>query len=385
MYFSFKTTPEDFVVKETLNHNLDWVWDFFYIFFEKKKVNTMDVINAICKKYNIKRNNLWITWLKDKDWITQQRLSIHKKYLNLCWWEKNILSFIRDINWITNIITTWRHWDPLSVWKNKWNYFTIKLQKREELPALLKKKLEENLINSLSQWIPNIFWYQRFWKWNKNFKKVLKIFSWEETSTEDKYEQKFKYQTFGSLWFNEYVMRRRNSKDFLINWDIMVNWWNAFWTNVSIYNDKRLFHFDYRKEKELNEWKPLWEPSDYIWESDYIKWKWIPTWPVLWTEQLICKNQTPWREYDNAILKESKFLEQGESILKRIKIYWYRRPLWIIPEELEWNWQDWDLILKFFLPTWCYASSFLTFLLKDIDPKWCESNNLKILRINQDL
>lgn len=385
MYFSFKTIPEDFIVKEILNYNLDWVWDFFYVFFEKKGINTMDVINSICKEFNLKRNNLWIAWLKDKDWTTQQWLSIHKKYLKHCWGEKIFLSFIKWIEWIITIILTWWHSIPLSVWKNKWNYFTIILKKRETLPALLKNKLEENLINSLSQWIPNIFWYQRFWKWNKNFKKVLKIFSWEEITSNDSYEQKFKYQTFGSLWFNEYVMRRRDKKDFLVGWDIMVNGRNAFWTQVSVYNNKRLSHFDYRKGKEIYEWKSFREPSNYTRESDYIEWKRIPTWPVLGTELLVCKKWTQWREYDDPIIKESKFLEQGEVILKKIKIYWYRRPLWILPKDLEWNWQDWNLILRFFLPTWCYASSFLAFLLKDIDPKWCESNNLKILRINQDL
>lgn len=385
MYFSFKDTPEDFIVKEILDYNLDWVWEFFYIFFEKEHINTMDVINSICKKFNIKRNNLWITWLKDKDWITQQRLSIQKKYLKQCWWEKEFLLFIKSINWVENIISTWWHSTPLSVWKNKWNQFTITLKKRETLPDLLKSRLEENLGNSLSRWIPNIFWYQRFWKGNKNFKKVQKIFSWEEPVFNNDYEQKFKFQTFGSLWFNEYVMRRWNEKKFLVDWDIMVNWWNAFWTQVSLYSNNKLSHFDYRKEKELHKWKPFREPSKYLWESDYIEWKWIPTGPVLGTEQLVCKEWTPWRIYDDLIIKESKFLEEWETILKKIKIYWYRRPLWILPKDLEWEWQDWNLILNFFLPTWCYASCFLAFLLKDIDPKWCESNNLKILRINQDL
>ena len=382
MYFSFKSQPEDFLVKEVLEYPLDWIWDFFYIFFEKRLINTMDVINTICHEYHLKRNNLWICWLKDKDWITQQRISIHKKYLLQCWWENKFLSFMRWIKWITDIIDTWRHNSPLSVWKNKWNIFTITLKKRENLPESLKDSINTNLINFQKNWIPNIFWYQRFWKWNKNFKKVLKILSWEEKIS-DNYEQKFKFQTFGSLRFNEYVMRRRENSDLLIDWDIMVNWRNAFWTNISVYSKNKLHHFDYREEKKIHEWSTFREPSEFQRTSDYIKWKWIPTWIVLWTEQLVCKAWTAWRIYDDSIIKESKFLEWGENLLRKIGIFWYRRPLWIIPQELERDWNNWDLILKFFLPTWCYASSFLTFLLKDIDPKWCESNNLKILRINQ--
>ena len=380
MYFSFKTQPEDFFVKEILDYNIDWVWDFFYIFFEKRLINTMDIISTICHNYHLKRNNLWIAWLKDKDWITQQWISIEKKYLNQCWWEKNFLTFFRWIEWITNIISTWWHHTPLSVWKNKWNYFIINLRKRENLPDTLFNTLNQKLISVSSTPIPNIFWYQRFWKWNKNFKKVIKIFSWEEKFS-DNYEQKFMFQTFGSLWFNEYVMRRRGNKDFLCNWDIMVNWWNAFWTNIALYDNNKLSHFDYREEKKLHEGEALREPTNYLRTSDYKEWKWVPTWPVLWTEQLVCKLGSIWRTYDEDLIKESKFLEQWEPLLKKIKIYWYRRPLWIIPENFERDRQDWNLIVKFFLPTWCYASSILTFLLIDIDPKWCESNNLKILRI----
>lgn len=382
MYFSFKTIPEDFLVNEILDFDLDWVWDYLYILFEKKQLNTMEIINLICKNFNIKRNNLWIAWLKDKDWITQQWISISKKHLKQCWWQDKFLSYL---NTFTKTIRIWWHSLPLSVWKNKWNHFTIRLRKRKTLPDNLKILLEENIRNLSLSWFPNIFWYQRFWKWNKNFKKVLKIFSWEEKIRDNSYEQKFKFQTFWSLWFNEYVMRRWDSKDNILNWDIMVNWWNAFWTDIAIFIDNKLFHFDYWKEKENIEWTPVREPSNNLWESDYNSSKWIPTWPVLWIEQLLCKQTTPWRKYDEDILKESKFLEWWYKILKQFKIYWYRRPLWILPQDLQWERENWDLILNFFLPTWCYASTYLTFLLKDIDPAWCESNNLKILRIKQEL
>ena len=382
MFFSFKTVPEDFLVNEILDFNLDWVWDYLYVLFEKKQLNTMEIINHICKNFNIKRNNLWIAWLKDKDWITQQWISISKKHLKQCWWQDNFLSFL---NTYTKTIKIWRHSLPLSVWKNKWNYFTIRLRKRKTLPNDLILILEENIRNLSLTWFPNIFWYQRFWKWNKNFKKVLKIFSWEDKIQDNSYEQKFKFQTFWSLWFNEYTMRRRENKDIILDWDIMVNWWNAFWIDIAFFMDNKLFHFDYWKEKENIGWTPIREPSNNLWESDYNSSKRISTWPVLWIEQLLCKQTTPWRKYDEDILKESKFLEWWYKILKQFKIYWYRRPLWILPQDLQWERENWDLILKFFLPTWCYASTYLTFLLKDIDPTWCESNNLKILRINQEL
>lgn len=41
---------------------------------------------------------------------------------------------------------------------------------------------------------------------------------------------KFKLQAFGSMRFNEYVMKRREKQAFLLEGDIMVNGWNAFGT-----------------------------------------------------------------------------------------------------------------------------------------------------------
>ena len=377
MFFSFKTKPEDFFVKEELNFQLDWIWDFFYVFFEKRLLNTMDIINSLCNEFNLKRNDIWITWLKDKEWITQQRFSISKKYLKCCWWQQNFLSFLKEN---VKIIGSWWHNQPLSVWQNKWNRFIIRLRKRTPIPEDLKIKLEKNIKNSQKSPFPNIYWFQRFWKWNKNFKKVLRLLTWEDI-WKNNYEVKFTLQTFWSLWFNEYTMRRRENKQTLLEWDIMVNWWNAFWTQVAIYSNQKLSHFDYRKEKELIKWKTFREAKTYLRDSDYIVWNRFPTWPVLWSEQLVCKQWTPWRDCDDNILKESLFLDTGHKLLKNYKIYWYRRPLWITPKNLQRSWEDWDLILDFSLPTWCYATSYLTFLLNEIDPKWCESNNLKIPRI----
>ena len=253
-------------------------------------------------------------------------------------------------------------------------------RKRKPIPEILKTKLEKNIKDSQETPFPNTYWFQRFWKWNKNFKKVLRLLTWEDI-WKNNYEVKFTLQTFWSLWFNEYTIRRRENKQTLLEWDIMVNWWNAFWTQVATYSNQKLSHFDYRKEKELIKWKAFREAKTYLRDSDYIVWNRFPTWPVLWSEQLVCKQWTPWRDCDDSILKESLFLDTGHKLLKNYKIYWYRRPLWITPKNLQRSWEDWDLILDFSLPTWCYATSYLTFLLKEIDPKWCESNNLKIPRI----
>jgi len=70
MYFSFKNQPSDFIVSEILPFELSGNWDFFYIFFEKEKLNTMEIVLWICKNMKLKREQLGIAGLKDKERIT---------------------------------------------------------------------------------------------------------------------------------------------------------------------------------------------------------------------------------------------------------------------------------------------------------------------------
>ena len=53
------------------------------IFFEKEKLNTMEIVLWICKNMKLKREQLGIAGLKDKEGITKQRISISKKKLKI--------------------------------------------------------------------------------------------------------------------------------------------------------------------------------------------------------------------------------------------------------------------------------------------------------------
>lgn len=375
MYFAFKQEAADFIVSEELSFELSGNWDFFYIFFEKEKENTMDIILWICKEMKLKRENIGISGLKDKIWITRQWLSISKKYLNRCGGETIFLNFLRQR---VEILKTAWHNGPLAVGKNKGNHFEIRLRKREELPDEKKQTLELKLEKSKKIWFPNAFGIQRFGKGNKNFKKAKILF--DEWIKKGNYEVKFKLQAFGSMWFNEYVMKRWEENAFLLEGDIMVNGWNAFWNWIAIYQWEKLHHFDYRKEKSLNEKSDFWRAKDLLRSSDHNPKLWYPTGPVLGSEQLLCPLKSKAEEYDQRIIKESGFQKKGSQISSLYKLYGFRRPLRWYPEFLSWKRKWGDLLLTFFLPTGNYASVFLAEILKDIDPQWCISNWLIIPR-----
>lgn len=84
MYFAFKHQPSDFIVSEILPYELSGNGDFFYIFLEKEKLNTMEIVLWICETMKLKREQLGIAGLKDKEGITKQRLTISQKSLKTC-------------------------------------------------------------------------------------------------------------------------------------------------------------------------------------------------------------------------------------------------------------------------------------------------------------
>ena len=204
----------------------------------------------------LKREQLGIAGLKDKEGVTKQRISISKKNLKNCWGEKIFSTFLKEK---IKILKSWRHDEPLAIGKNKGNLFEIRLRAKERLPNELKTNLETKLEQQKTNSFPNAFWIQRFGKGNKNFKKASKLFEKGLIDWKLNYEVKFKLQAFWSMRFNELVMKRWNEQAFLLEGDIIVNGRNAFWSSVAKYFDNKLQHFDYWKLKEQSENKTFLE------------------------------------------------------------------------------------------------------------------------------
>ena len=183
--------------------------------------------------------------------------------------------------------------------------------------------------------------------------------------------------------FNEYAMQRREKGKILINWDLLINNHNGFWAQVTYYQDRKLHHFDYRKCKEQNQKSDFFTPDFETFATDYNSDKWRVTGPVLWRNQLLPSEWSKAFFFDQDFIKKTRFEPGGIAISKRYHLYGFRRALVIKPQNLERKRDQDDLIISFDLPTGSYASSFLSHILQDIDPKGCISNNLIIPRISQ--
>lgn len=394
MLFQFKSKPEDFIVKEELWFTPSWKGDVFFVNFQKTEKNTMDIIEHLCYELKLKRNNLGIAGLKDKNGITEQRISIHKKILNQIGWEEKFL----EVLWQKTIIldTTWHH-EPLAIGKNAWNYFKIKLQAKSIISNEIKEQIENNIKKIQKNWFPNCFGKQRFGKWYRNFYRAKEVFEKTNSvnkrnsenlkSTKDDFEIRFKLQAYASMYFNEYAVNRRKKWQILLWWDIMVNNNNAFGTKIWVYNEWKIILFNYEKCKKEFEWKNLIQPYYISWETIDLKNnnERTPAWPMLGFNMLTPPISSKAYFRDLELLEKIDYENLWINIAKKYNIYGFRRPLWTIPKNLKYSREEnkkdkfkQDLILSFSLPTGSYATIFLWTIFEWIDEKTIIENWLEI-------
>ena len=364
----------------------------------------MDIIQHLCYWLRLERKELWIAGLKDKNGITEQRITIYKRVLNRVGGEQKFL----EVLWQkTTILNTSRHNEPLAVWKNAWNYFKIKLQAKKEISDEIKKNIENNIQKIQKNWFPNCFWKQRFGKWYRNFYRSKEIFeqtvhmssSSKQRSTpldakdivkrenlntkikKNDFEIRFKLQAYASMYFNEYTMKRRQKWQMFLGWDIMVDNNNAFWTKVWIYNEWKVWLFNYEKCKKEFEWQNFVQPYYLSGETIDLK-NWnserTPTWPMIWFNMLMPPQDSKSWIKDSELLQEIDFENKWINISKKYNIYWFRRPLRTKARNLKYEREKNDLILSFSLPTWSYATIFLWIILDWIDEKTIIENGLEI-------
>lgn len=96
MYFVFKEQLEDFQVEEVLAYVPSGVGDAWHLFIEKRGINTMDILDHLIKCLPIKREDIGIAGLKDKDGITRQRLTLYKRKIKQCGGEAQVLSVLGE-------------------------------------------------------------------------------------------------------------------------------------------------------------------------------------------------------------------------------------------------------------------------------------------------
>jgi len=389
MLFQIKSKPEDFIVEEVLWEWVpSWKWDFLYIFFEKENLTTMDVVDDLTKKFHLQRDEIWIAWLKDKAWITKQWISISQRSLSKIWWEE---LFIQTLWKKVRILEKSYNEFWLKVASNLWNRFEIRLRAKQNISKEIKNQIENNVQKIIEKWFPNCFGMQRFGKWKKNFyeakdrlKQLAKEFNekWKLKEADLPYHLRFLLQAYPSMYFNEYVLNRWEKGLFLLQWDILVDRFNSNWVKTAIYDSQKIYPFDYQKLKKEKSELNFFEPDISDKWNDFNSDKRFPTGPMLWWNLLLPSEWSKARVRDNQLLELAEFDEWMQQVCKIYNLWWVRRVLFIKVPNLKFEWDNDDIKLQFFLPTWSYATTLVSFILQWIDHLTLKDNFLLIPRIS---
>lgn len=376
MVYQFKSQAEDFFVSELLDFEPKGEWDFLYIFFEKKELNTMDILWDICHKTQLPRKAFGIAGLKDKVGITQQRISIHKRDLAQLWWEEKFTQLIQQHG---KILTKNRHTELLRIWANIWNRFTLKLRSCEwqdtDQTNKLKKKLEM-LWDSFQ--IPNFFGIQRFGKGMRNFKRARKIF--ESWTLDMNKHMKFNLQAYASYYFNQYLHKRLEQNLHYLDGDILSNHHHISKAQAAVKTWDKLYPFDYFALKSDNENKAFIAATMRWTEDKFDPQIWTATGPMIWYNLVLPPVWTPAYEQERNILKDSLFVPSWEDLFHQVGVYGIRRPLWSKVSNFGYYFEkeNDNLILSFSLPTGSYATVLLRWIFCDIDQETCTKNHRDI-------
>ena len=390
MLFQIKSKLEDFIVEEILWEWIpSWKWDFLYVFFEKENLTTMDIVDDLTKNFHLQRDGIGIAWLKDKAWITRQWISISQRSLSKIWWEK---PFIQTLWKKVRILEKSYNESWVKIASNQWNKFKIRLRARQVISKEIKNQIENNVQKIIEKWFPNCFWMQRFGKWKKNFyeakdrlKELAQEYNekWKLKEADLPYHLRFLLQAYPSMYFNEYVLNRWEKWLFLLQWDILVDKFNSNWVKTAVYDSQKIYEFDYQKLKKEKSDLNFFEPNISDKWDKFDSNKRFPTWPMLWWNLLLPSEWTKAHVRDNQLLQLSEFDEWMQQVCKIYNLRWVRRVLFIKVSDLKFEWDKDDIRLQFFLPTWSYATTLVSFILQWIDHLTLKDNSLLIPRISK--
>ncbi len=312
---TFKKIPEDFVVTEVLPFELTGSGENLYLLIEKRELNTQQVCMHIAKILGKRLRDVGYAGLKDKQSVSRQWFSIQSNVTQ----ELDLTGVETDL---IKIIKKERHIKKLKVGALKGNQFSIRLRDVSDIDAL-EQKLK--LVSELG--VPNYFGLQRFGFKGNNLNWANRWSSGEDIR--DKKVKGFALSGARSFIFNEVVSKRIELKKFAtpLKGDVFIlAGSNSYFTGEV--DDTILSRL---AAKDIFLSAPLAGEGDSLSQAD-----------VLSIEQVVMEQHTDW-----ITLLSSQGLEQQ------------RRPMPLFPENMLWQTQDNDVIVKFELGSGNFATSVL--------------------------
>ena len=308
--------PEDFIVDEISSVEFTGEGEHVCLHIRKRGLNTEDVARQLSKLSGVKRRDVSFAGMKDRHAVTTQWFSIYMPGMDEPDWQSlnnedvHVLEVIRNARKLRRGTLTGNH-------------FQLTVREFDVDPSTLDTRMQ----SILEQGVPNYFGSQRFGRGGSNLNSALQMFGGRRV----KREQRSHYLSAArSMLFNMVLSRRviEGSWNQLLDGEVcMLAGSRGFFASEEI--DEKLKQR--LLEKDIHPSGPLWGKGE-----------------------LASKNQAS--ELESASLAD---LSEWRDGLEKAGLKMERRSLRLSVDDLQWEYVDKTLVLKFSLPAGCFATAVL--------------------------
>lgn len=191
----FKQSKDDFVVTELPLYDFSGEGEHLILKIRKKDLATWDAIEILAQYLNCSTREFGYAGLKDKNAMTVQSISIHRKF-------EEALNNFKHEN--IKILEKTYHNNKIKVGHLKGNKFFIRLKR---VGLVEKRKIEEAISSIANYGIPNYFGFQRFGIEGDNYKKGKDIIDGKLKERNRNLKQMY-INAYQSFLFNKWLSKR---------------------------------------------------------------------------------------------------------------------------------------------------------------------------------
>lgn len=202
----FKQNKDDFCVTEVPLYEFSGEGEHIIIKFRKKDLATWDALQIIANFLGIKQRDIGYAGLKDKNAMTIQSISIHKKH------EEKLKEFTHSN---IKILETSRHNNKIKIGHLKGNKFFIRLKRVTPIEA---SKIQQVLNKIIKDGMPNYFGFQRFGIDGDNYKKGQAIIEGKLKEKRRNLNQMY-INAYQSFLFNNWLSKRIELSKLICSFD----------------------------------------------------------------------------------------------------------------------------------------------------------------------
>ena len=329
---TFKAAPEQFKVFEQLKFTPEGQGEHLYIYLEKRNHNTQWVCRTLAKWFGVMSKDIGYAGLKDRLGVTRQWISIWLPGKD-CDHQK-LTQFLLEQH--IDVLEITRHTKKLKIGALTGNQFEVHLLNFSGCSHTLHQRLSQ-LIN---EGFPNWFGEQRF---GHNLSNLTLAEAWlKPDSTIKKLKKdsrRFAISAARSWIFNQILTQR-----------VLSGTWNQrIPGEVLIFKDNQSVIVPERFNQS----------ADEKWQQGELH----PSGPLWGCGNLLSQDKA--RHLELFIANQTPILTKG--LEQKVVVTQNRRPLRQWVRNLQYQWQENDITLSFFLPKGTFATALLKELINYTD------------------